>query len=523
MSDRLRMSGLVSGMDTEAIVGALVSAASYKTTKLKNTQTKLGWKQETWKSINSEVYSLYSGKLDNLRYSGNYNAKKATIDSDVATVTADNNAVLGSQTLEVHQMATSGYLTGDVVKTTDGEKASSTTEFGQLVSSGLSEAEIQTGVTIKVAIGSETKEVTIAGNDTMASIAEKFSKIGLNANFDATNGRFFLASTTSGADANFEIDYGNATDSEKIVIAALGLKYTENEASSGAVKIKGQNAKIVLNGAEFEAASNSFSINGLNVTVKGVSEKITDGEPPTYKKSSVVTSVDVDTIYDSIKDFFKSYNELIKKMDTYYNADAAKGYDVLSDDEKDAMSDEEVEKWEGKIKDSLLRKDSNLNSLINLFKNGLSKSYEVNGTKYSLASFGIATLGYFEAKENEHGMYHIDGDPDDDSSKSKDDALKKMIASDPEAVSGFFTQLFKGVYTELNTSMRFIEGTRSAMKVYDDKLLQKEYDNLTNDIAAQEKKVQDMEDYYYDKFTAMEKALSKLNTQSGSFASMLGN
>ena len=122
MSDRLRMSGLVSGMDTEAIVGALVSAASYKTTKLKNTQTKLGWKQETWKSINSEVYSLYSGKLDNLRYSGNYNAKKATIDSDVATVTADNNAVLGSQTLEVHQMATSGYLTGDVVKTTDGEK-----------------------------------------------------------------------------------------------------------------------------------------------------------------------------------------------------------------------------------------------------------------------------------------------------------------------------------------------------------------------------------------------------------------
>jgi flagellar hook-associated protein 2 len=98
-----------------------------------------------------------------------------------------------------------------------------------------------------------------------------------------------------------------------------------------------------------------------------------------------------------------------------------------------------------------------------------------------------------------------------------------MIASDPEGVSGFFTQLFKGVYTELNTSMRFIEGTRSAMKVYDDKLLQKEYDKLTSDITAQEQKVQDLEDFYYDKFTAMEKSLSKLNTQSGSFASLLGN
>jgi hypothetical protein len=32
MSDRIRMSGLVSGLDTESIVTALVSAASYKTT-----------------------------------------------------------------------------------------------------------------------------------------------------------------------------------------------------------------------------------------------------------------------------------------------------------------------------------------------------------------------------------------------------------------------------------------------------------------------------------------------------------
>lgn len=532
MSDRLRMSGLVSGMDTEAIVGALVSAASYKTTKLKNTQTKLGWKQETWKSLNSEVYSLYSGKLDNLRYTGNYNAKKSTLDSDVATVTADNNAVLGSQTLEVHQMATSGYLTGAQVKIGDTNTlADKSTTLASLGISGIDSDESSVDIKIKFGTGESAKiqTVTLKGSMTMEQVAKAFEEKGVSANYDASNGRFFIASKSSGADANFEIE---REDSSAAALDALGLGYTYsddggkrtyNYTSSGAVKIQGQNAKIKLNEVEFESSSNTFAVNGLNITVKGLSEKLTDGDAPTYKKSSIVTSVDVDTVYDSIKDFFKSYNELIKKMDTYYNADAAKGYDVLSDDEKEAMSDEEVEKWETKIKDSLLRKDSNLNSLINLFKNGLSKSYEVNGTNYSLASFGIATLGYFEAKDNEHGMYHIDGDPDDDSSKSKDDTLKKMIASDPEAVSGFFTQLFKGVYTELNTSMRFIEGTRSAMKVYDDKILQKEYDNLTSEITAQEQKVQDLEDYYYDKFTAMEKALSKLNTQSGSFASMLGN
>ncbi len=529
------MSGLVSGLDTETIVGALVSAASYKTTKLKNTQTKLGWKQETWKSLNSEVYSLYTGKLDNLRYEGNYNAKKATIDNDVATVSADNNAILGSQTLEVHQMAKSGYLTGGKMTLGNSDTiAGSTTTFAEVMGNTLTADSLNNGVKINVTVGKESKEVTLSGNMTMEQVAEAFSKAGVSANFDSSTGRLFLASKTSGKDANFEIEYGEV-DGEKsqaqkaLDKMGLGYTYTETDGvrtytsttSEGATKIQGQNAKIRLNGADFESSSNTFNINGLNITAKGISEK--DPESVTgFKASTVTTSVDVDRIYDSIKDFFKTYNDLIKKLDTYYNADAAKGYDVLSEDEKEAMSDDEVEAWEKKIKDSLLRKDDNLNSIINLFKDNLSKSIDIKGKSYSLSSFGISTLGYFEAGDNEHGMYHIDGDADDENTKSKDDALKKMIASDPEAVSGFFSQLFKGVYNELNKSMRSVQGTRSAMKIYDDKLLQTEYDKLKSDIAAQEEKVQEQEDYYYSKFTAMEKALSKLNTESSAFSSMLG-
>ncbi len=542
-TDRIRMSGLVSGLDTETIVQALVSAASYKTTKLKNTQTKLEWKQEIWKSLNSEVYSLYTGKLDNLRYEGNYNAKKATLDNDIATVTADNNAVLGSQTLEVHQMATSGYLTGASFTTKEGGSVSSTSLFGDIVKDSDYTTEEKTrlasdGINIKVRVGknAEAKDINIRLDDSMDAIADKFSKLGLNANFDAKTGRFFIASKSSGEDANFEVDYDASGESGQKILKDLGLAYSIDEetgeygsvdgVTNGPVKIKGQNAKIRLNGADFDSSSNTFSVNGLNITVKGISEK-DPSDPTKFKASTITTSVDVDTIYDSIKDFFKTYNELIKKMDTYYNAKANRDYDVLSEDEKEAMSDEEVEKWEKTIKDSLLRKDDNLSNLINLFKDGLSKNINLsdangNTTSYSLSSFGINTLGYFEAGENEHGLYHIDGDSDDESTKSKDDSLKKMIASNPEAVSGFFSQLFKGMYQGLNKEMRFIEETRSAMKVYDDKVLQKEYDKLTSDIKKQEEKVTEMEDHYYSKFTAMEKALSKMNAQSSSFASMLG-
>ena len=536
-TDRIRMTGLVSGLDTETIVQALVSAASYKTTKLKNTQTKLGWKQEIWKSMNSEVYNFYNGKIDNLRFEGNYNAKKSTIDSNVASVTSDSTAVLGSQTLEVHQMATSGYLTGGAIKDQNDASVKSSTSFAELMKAGEFTNEENTalageGIKIKVNIGgeAEAKEIAINLNDSMTDIASKFSKLGLNANFDEKTGRFFISSTKSGGDANFEINYADTDDSGKKVLQKLGLAYKiedgEYKSVDGdenpPVKIKGQNAKIVLNGAEFESSSNTFNINGLNITVQGVSDR--DPSSLTgFKASTITTSVDVDTIYDSIKDFFKSYNELIKKMDTYYNAKANKDYDVLSEEEKEAMSDEEVEKWEKTIKDSLLRRDDNLGTLIDLFKESFAQTLQLdNGKSYSLSSFGINTLDYFTAGENEHGLYHIDGDPDDENTKSNNDSLKKMIASDPEAVSQFFSQLFKGVYNKLNKEMRFIEGTRSAMKVYDDKILQTEYDRLTNDIKKQEERVTDMEDSYYSKFTAMEKALTKLNSQSSSFASMLG-
>ena len=56
-------------------------------------------------------------------------------------------------------------------------------------------------------------------------------------------------------------------------------------------------------------------------------------------------------------------------MDKLYSADSTKGYEPLTDEEKEAMSEKEIEKWEEKIKDSILRKDSTLNSVASAMKN----------------------------------------------------------------------------------------------------------------------------------------------------------
>lgn len=296
-----------------------------------------------------------------------------------------------------------------------------------------------------------------------------------------------------------------------------------NGASASSVRILGQDAIISLNGAEFTSDSNNFSINGLTITANALSEVTgTDAEGNAiYATTTITTADDVDGIYDTIKNFFKEYNELIKEMDTAYNAKSAKDYEPLTSEEKESMTEEEIEKWETKIKDSLLRRDSDLSTLISAFKTTMLNTYTINDQKYSLSSFGIETLGYFVAAENEKGMYHIDGDSDDDNTSANADKLKTMIASDPETVVSFFTQLISDFQSKIDGIMAKTD-YRSRYKVYDDKRLQTEYDDYTDKIKKQEEKLQDLEDRYYDQFSQMETAMSKLNSQQNYISSLFG-
>ena len=114
MSNRMRMSGINSGMDTQSIVEQLVEVKSKKKEKLKKQQTKLEWKQDTWKSLNSKLFSLYNEQFGTLKLQGSFKNKKASIvDSSIASVTADSNAVNGTQSLAVKQLAKTAYVTGD--------------------------------------------------------------------------------------------------------------------------------------------------------------------------------------------------------------------------------------------------------------------------------------------------------------------------------------------------------------------------------------------------------------------------
>lgn len=509
----IRLSGLNSGLDTDAIVEALVSAYSLKTQKYEKEKTKIEWKQDAWKSLNTKIYSLYTN-VSNLRFSSAYNVKKTTVsDASKATVSAGSGAVTGTQKLNIISMAQSGYLTGGKITKADGSAATGSTTLEELGYTGA-----DTTLTVTQNDGT-TKEIAVSKDSKLSDVVNSLKDAGLSANFDEGNGRLYISAKESGKAADFTI-----TSNDNAALDALGLEIKTTTDADGnivytedsAVKIDGSDAQIKLNGVTYTSTSNSFSINGLSITATGITG---DGD---NNAISITTATDVQGIYDKIKDFLTEYNSVINEMAKLYNADSAGDYEPLTDEEKDAMSDTEIEKWETKIKDSLLRRDSTLNSVMSSMINSMSSSVEVDGKKYSLASFGIQTLGFLNAAENEQYAYHIDGDEDDANSSGKADKLMKAIQEEPDTICEFMQKLTTNLYTAIDKKMRSTT-LSSAYKVYNDKELDSQVDDYKDLIAKWEERLEQQQQYYYDKFAAMETALSKINNQSSALGGLLGS
>lgn len=674
----IRITGMNSGLDTESIITELVSAQSAKKNSLVKAQTKLSWKMDAWKTLNSKIYSFYTGTVSDLRFSTAYAKKKTTVsNSSVASVIADANATDGVQTLKVNKLAKSGYLTGAELKKSNGSLASYTS------STKLKDIEgMQLGgdgkISLTLKTGGKSTDISLSGDATIAELTKQLKNAGVNASFDETYQRFFISSTTTGKDADFSLTandqngfnalsalginvldtatkseytrFANMSDADKAAyidaqvqaktesanaaITAAEKTITDNQklfdeffekntdpelvkddlqtseqiktykekltayrdglkdapegeteeakaereeklkaaeatlksvdtlagyvskiesaqqtkadnevlvannsasirnevtqdlekritmaktaltssAYSGqATRIEGQDAEIELNNAAFTSAANNFTINGMTITaLTESSDTIT-----------LTTANDYDGIYDTIKKFIKGYNELINEMDKLYNADSSKGYEPLTSDEKKEMSDSEIEDWEKKIKDSLLRRDSTLSDVSSAMEEVMGAGYTIGGKTYYLSSFGINTLGYFTAADNEKHAYHIDGDKDDSSTAGNTDILKTMITNEPKTVIDFFQQLNNSLYTKLTEKMG-ANSMRSIYKAYNDKQMKQEYDDYTSDIAEQEEKLTALQDKWYRKFSAMETALAKLSSKTSAIAGLLG-
>ena len=117
----MRMSGLMSGMDTETIIKELVSAKQTKVDDAKKAQTKLQWKQDAWKELNTKLKNLQAKYIANMRFTSSYSKRTTKVsNSNAVSVITGENAVKGVQSLQINKLAKTGYLTGAQIKAADG-------------------------------------------------------------------------------------------------------------------------------------------------------------------------------------------------------------------------------------------------------------------------------------------------------------------------------------------------------------------------------------------------------------------
>lgn len=638
----IRMTGLISNLDTEGIIKELMNAQNMKKTKIENKITKLEWKQEKWKELNTKIYKLYTDSLADMKTEGSYLTKKASSSNETKLkVSAGSTAAEGTHSVTVGKLASAQYLTGGVIKPPAGSDLTEINRATKLSDLGF---DTSGSSVIKIQAGDKDAVVlTVDEDTTIADFVSKCKDAGINASFDDTYDRIFLSAKASGVENAFRIttgvssagderealkdvfDFDNLTAGQKTKVNTLiddlrkaqvnedaeavtateealsdylttlqtdkikketeeaykaslaegeevdqealdakieealtaaepqltakatalgeaianfenaldeeilsaandgGLKnlglsdvdytvdgngevvYSELDASAGASLVKASDGWITYNGAKFEASSNSYTINGLNFTANAVTA---EGE-----SISVTVNKDVDAVYDKVKNFIKQYNELLEEMNKLYNADSARGYDILTDEEREAMTEEQIEKWENKIKDSLLRRDDSLGSLLNTMKTTMMKTVNVNGKNYALSSFGIVTSEY-----TEKGKLHLLGDSEDTYGKDYDDKLKAALSEDADTVMKVLSGVAKDLYDNMADKMK-TSSVSSALTFYNDKQMDKTMKTYKDDLSTLEDRLQEIEDRYYKQFTAMEVAMSKLNSQQSSLGS----
>lgn len=529
-----RITGLATGMDTEAIIEQLMNAQKAPLNELEKEQTTIEWQREALLDINSKFLAFRNESLD-MKLQGTYKSYTATSsDSSIVSASANTDAKEGTYKVSVRQIATQATISGDTlpqtiyggntmrlpttnfagqefnityngetktIKFEDGEgifnTATATTDFRDALQAkideafGLNQVQVSVSGTRMNASVSFTSSTTLNLPVTLTSSTDDASKDflktvgiedGKSTEFDKTQTLGSLLSAGSFVDDKVDLTVNGKTftftkdDTINSVFSTINndteadvnirfsntqKKVIVNRDSYGAgreIDVGGcdefwQKLGIDMNDAEFVAnnkvygknaifdvyapdgefakkvqvASNNFTYAGISMTFLETSKIIgedADGEP-IYETTTIDASKNVDEIYDKIKGFVDSYNELLGTLNKYYKEEKS-GYDPLTDEERESLSEKQEEQWEEKAKQGILRRDSTLQSAISSMRNAVTASV-ANSSISSLFQIGISTVTYDAKNVQNNGKLTID-----------EEKLKQAIKEDIDGVTNLF-------------------------------------------------------------------------------------
>jgi len=515
-----RLFGLASGMDTEALVKSLMRLEQMKLDRELRSKTTLQWRQDALNNVTAGLKNFKSTFLttlgaDGMLTSNTYTTFKVELSGamkDALSISANADAMAGRVTVNKITQLASGATAQSAGRVSAGGTQLAEGNHVRLGDLQFANDLFGSGNDISFAINGEN--FTFNKNTTLHEMLTTVnnSAAGVTMSYSRLTDGFTITTKDSGATEQLTIQNirGNAFGAA----GAFGIgEYT------GAAALKGQNAVAYINGVRVERGSNTFRIDGIQYSLNYVtgtesaleiSSGRLDPSDPANDPAKAVTALltkDIDSAYNKIKSFVDGYNTMIKKLNDLLSEKKDNKYFALTEEEKSAMTEKQIEQWEGFAKSGLLRNDRDIQNLLSNMRSAFYST--VQGVGLAPQQIGLRTGDYFSKGE----IVIHEGD------------LRAALERDSNTVMRVFMNgadsvnpAERGLLYRLSDAIdSYTKGAQSITL----NGLDRDLGRLNDKINLMEKKMRQVEERYYRQYAALEEAMSKMNSQTNWLNSVL--
>lgn len=444
-----RLSGLVTGLDTETLISQLVAIERQPITILENRQKTYEFRKELWNEINTSLLALKT-KNDELRSLHSLTGKTAvSSNEEILTATAETNAVNAIYEITVNTLA----------------------QAHKVASKKESEIGVVSAGTFRISDGTITVDISVGDNATLADIRDSINsaKDGEGNDLDVTasiidNTLVIKRDETGSTEMTFSDISGNVLETIG-VIDGTGVIQNELQAAKDAL--------FYVDGLEIIRSSNT----GIDDVISGVTLNLTATGTATLEVNN-----DVDAAYKKIQDFVNQYNSTLDLINTRLSEKPVE--DPETDSEK---------------KIGLLRGDYSLAAIKDKLRRIISSTVSGQEEYDSLAEIGITTTNEDFGKS---GKLVID--------ESK---LKEALKNNALDVENLFVRTDVGISEQINDHLYYLTSSTTGMIASKTESFDNIIKDFDEQIESAERRLDQFEANLWRKFTEMERAISAMQNQ----------
>lgn len=457
IGSQITFGGLATGLDTRAIIDALLSVEQIPILRLQNKKATLGQQDDIYSRIDSRLDDLRSslGTLDTANELASYTATSS--DETLVGVSAGGTASAGSYDVDVVALAEAES------RTTGGFADQDTTNVGN---GSFTISVDGTNYTVDLSANptNTLEDVRDAINSSDAPVTANIIDNGTGSN----QYQLVVSSEETGASNAFSVDLTGFLGYDP---ALFNLDNGAPTASGGSQLQAGTDAHMRVNNLDVYRPTN---------TVTDVLEGVTFNLNATTSSSVQVTvSTDTEGVKSKIQDFVDAYNDIVAIID---------GQGEVDD--------------EGQT-NAVLFGDSGLRSIASRLRSALTQQATSTGSVYSsLASIGITS--------DSTGRLSID-------SEDLDDAIE----ADLDGVLNLFANTTDGVASSFRTTVdELTDPVDGIIKARRDGIATRQ-DNIDDRIAALEDRLGRYEERLVNRFASMETLVSSFQAQGAALSNAL--